>query len=200
VNPALDAILLAAGESRRMGYPKPLLKVGEQTFIEKLSIELLRIVPRLIVVLGAHADRIAPMIPAEARIVVVENPDYRRGQLSSIKAGLSALREDAGAAMVHLCDHPLVRPETFAASVAAYEQSRKPIVIARSSGRRGHPVIFDSSIFRELRDAPEEQGARFVVNADPERVFYAEVADPGVYLDLDTPDDLLQAGLSLPTR
>jgi molybdenum cofactor cytidylyltransferase len=68
-------------------------------------------------------------------------------------------------------------------------------VIARSSGRRGHPVLFDRTVFAELQNAPEGEGARYVVNADASRVEYVDLNDPGINLDLDTPADLARAGL-----
>ena len=196
----LDGILLAAGESRRMGYPKALLTVDGQTFIEKISATMLAVVPRLVVLLGAHADRIRRAIPRDDRIVIVENPNYSRGQLSSLKIGLDAVQSDAAGAIVHLGDHPMVRVESFRAVVDSYERTRQPIVVARSSGQRGHPVIFDRSIFFELQTAPEGEGARHVVNAHASRVEYVDLDDPGVNLDLDTPADLARAGLSIPPR
>jgi molybdenum cofactor cytidylyltransferase len=196
----LDGILLAAGESRRMGYPKPLLTIDGKTFIEKISATMLAVVPRLVVVLGAHADRIRRAIVRDNRIVIVENLNYSRGQLSSLKIGLDAVQSDAAGAIVHLADHPMVRVGSFRAVVDSFERTRKPIVIARSSGQRGHPVIFDRSIFVELQNAPEGEGARHVVNADASRVEYVDLDDPGVNLDLDTPADLARAGLSIPPR
>jgi len=191
----IEGILLAAGESRRMGYPKPLLKVGDETFVSHLANVMLTVVARLTIVVGAHADRVRPVIPLDPRIRIVDNPDWVRGQLSSIKAGIRALLPDASAALIHLTDHPTVKAETFATVAKAYRQSKKPIVIARHSGRRGHPVLFDRSVFAELLDAPEDQGARVVVNADASRVVYIEVDDPGILLDLDTPEDLARAGI-----
>jgi molybdenum cofactor cytidylyltransferase len=183
-----------------MGYPKPLLKIRDETFVAHLAAAMLRVVARLTIVVGAHADRVRPAIPADQRIKVVDNPDYLGGQLLSIKAGIRALPADASAALIHLADHPTVKAETFAAVVEAHRQSRKPIVIARYGGRRGHPVLFDRSLFGELLDAPEDQGARAVVNADASRVVYVDVDDPGILLDLDTPDDLARAGLELPAK
>jgi molybdenum cofactor cytidylyltransferase len=174
----IAGILLAAGESRRMGYPKPLLKVGDETFVAHLAAAMLKVVAALTIVVGAHADRVRPAIPADQRIKVVDNPNWVRGQLSSIQAGIQALAPDASAALIHLTDHPTVKAETFAAVVDAYRQSKKPIVIARHGGRRGHPVLFDRSLFAELLDAPEDQGARTVVNADASRVVYVDVDDP----------------------
>jgi molybdenum cofactor cytidylyltransferase len=195
----IAAILLAAGESRRMGYPKPLLRIGNESFISRTTTIVLGSVGSVVIVLGAHADRIRPAIALGAGIKVIENPNYARGQLSSLKVGLAeavAGRHDA--VIVHLADHPLVTPATFGAVVDAYSKIRQPIVVARFRGRRGHPVIFDRSVFAELIAAPEDQGARVVVNADSQRVHYVDVEDPGVVLDLDTPSDLAQAGLPPP--
>ena len=196
----LDGILLAAGESRRMGYPKPLLIIDGKTFIEKIAATMLDVVPRLVVVLGAHAERIRRAIPHDERIVIVENPNYSRGQLSSLKIGLDAVQPDAAGAVVHLADHPIVRVESFRAVVDSFERTRKPIVIARSNGQRGHPVIFARSIFAELQNAPESEGARHVVNADASRIEYVDLNDPGINLDLDTPADLMRAGLAPPPK
>jgi len=194
----LEGIILAAGESRRMGYPKPLLDIGGRTFIEHIAETMLAVVPRLVIVIGAHRERVRAAIPRDARIAIVENPDYSRGQLSSLKVGIGVIQPDSAGAIVHLGDHPMVRVETFRAIVDSYHRTGKPIVIARHDGRRGHPVIFDRAMFAELLSAPEEEGARHVVNADPSRVAYVDLNDPGINLDLDTPSDLARAGLPPP--
>ncbi len=196
----LEGVILAAGESRRMGYPKPLLKIGGRTFIEHIAETMLAVVPRLVIVLGAHRERVRAAIPRDPRIVIVDNPDYRRGQLSSLKVGLSALEADASGALVQLGDHPMVKVETFRAIVDSYNRIGKPIVIARNDGRRGHPVIFGRAIFAEIQSAPEEEGARYVVNADASRIAYVDTDDPGVNLDLDTPSDLARAGIAAPPK
>ena len=198
MKPKLEGVILAAGESRRMGYPKPLLEIGGRTFIEHIAETMLAVVPRLVIVLGAHRDRVRAAIPRDARIAIVENPNYGRGQLSSLKVGLSAIQPDAVGALVHLGDHPMVKVETFQAIVDTYTEAKKPIVVARHNGHRGHPVIFDRTLFGELQSAPEEEGARHVVNADPSRLAYVDLKDPGINLDLDTPSDLARAGLPPP--
>ena len=200
MKPHLEGVILAAGESRRMGYPKPLLDIGGRTFIEQISETMLEVVPRLVIVIGAHRERVRAAIPYDARIAIVENPNYAHGQLSSLQVGLEALQTEAAGALVHLGDHPLVRVETFRAIVDWYNRSGKPIVIARHDGHRGHPLIFDRAIFGELRSAPEDEGARHVVNADASRVAYVDLPDAGINLDLDTPSDLAQVGLRLPPK
>ncbi len=191
----LEGIILAAGESRRMGYPKPLLEIGGRTFIEQIAETMLAVVPRLVIVIGAHRDRVRAAIPRDPGIAIAENPDYSRGQLSSLKVGLGAVQPDSAGAIVHLGDHPMVRGETFRAIVDSYNRTGKPLVVARHDSRRGHPVIFDRALFAEILSAPEKEGARYVVNADASRVFYVDLDDPGINLDLDTPADLARAGL-----
>ena len=183
-----------------MGYPKPLLDIGGRTFIEQIAKTMLAVVPRLVIVIGAHRERVRAAIPRDARIAIVDNPNYSRGQLSSLKVGLGAIQPDSAGALVHLADHPMLRVETFRAIVDSYNRARKPIVIARHDGHRGHPVIFDRTMFGELLAAPEEEGARHVVNADASRVAYVDLDDPGINLDFDTPADLVRAGLPPPPK
>jgi molybdenum cofactor cytidylyltransferase len=178
-----------------MGFPKPLLRLNGETFLAHIATTMLTAVGRLIVVLGAYRDSVRVAIPAHERIAIAENPNYQLGQLSSVKEGLRAVSTGTDAVIVHLVDHPTVLPQTFRRLITEYETSSKPIVVARSLGHAGHPVLFDRSIFSELDQAPIEVGARAVVRANAGRVTYVEVDDPGVLLDLDTPSDLKRAGL-----
>jgi molybdenum cofactor cytidylyltransferase len=198
--PRIEGVLLAAGESRRMGYPKPLLRVGDESFLSQSARSMLAVMPRLIIVLGGHAERIRPAIPIDSRIAIVENPRWQAGQLSSLKVGLGTIGPQAEGVMVHLADHPLVRRSTFEEVIAQFATGHGAIVIARHAGKRGHPLIFASSMTGELLDAPEDEGARAVVNRDLTRVVYVDVDDPGVNLDLDTPADLERAGLPAPPK
>lgn len=180
-----------------MGYPKPLLRIDGTTFVDHVARAMLDVVARLVVVVGAHADRVRPAVPQDSRIAIIENRNWTRGQLSSLKVGLRALG-NSDAALVHLADHPTVRPATFRATADTYLRGGAPIVVARYRGRRGHPVLFSRDVFAELDAAPDSEGARVVLNADPKRVVYVDVDDPGVVLDLDTPQDLDRAGLPAP--
>ena len=200
MKPHLEGVILAAGESRRMGYPKPLLDIGGRTFIEHIAETMLAVVPRLVIVIGAHRERVRAAIPHDARIAIVENPNYARGQLSSLQAGLDALQPEATGALVHLGDHPLVRVETFRAIVDSYNRTGKPIVIARHDGHRGHPLIFDRAIFGETqvragRGGRPPRGQRRRLARRLRRP-----AGSGINLDLDTPSDLARAGLRLPPK
>ena len=196
--PIIDGILLAAGESRRMGFPKPLLRIGNDTFLTRTLHSMLEVARAVVVVTGAYEQPVRDEVSASRRLRIVHNPDFQRGQLSSLKCAIGAISPDVDGVLVHLADHPLVQATTFRAVAEKYELTRAPILIARHRGRRGHPVLFAKGVFSELLAAPEGEGARFVVNADPARVVYVEVEDPGVTLDLDTPEDLKRAGLAPP--
>ncbi len=196
--PTIDGILLAAGESRRMGFPKPLLRIGNDTFLTRTLRSMLEVARAVVVVTGAHELVVRDEVPPGPRLRTVHNPDFQRGQLSSLKRAIGASSPDVDAVLVHLADHPLVLGATFRALAEKYEVTRAPILIARHHGHRGHPALFAKGVFSELLAAPEGEGARFVVNADPARVVYVDVEDPGITLDLDTPEDLKRAGLAPP--
>ena len=137
-----------------MGYPKPLLRVDGSSFLALSAEAMLQVTARLIIVLGAHAEPVRGVVPRDHRIAITYNPDYRRGQLSSLKAGLKDILPETRAVIVHLADHPLVNPATFRAIVEEYERVPNAIIIARHQGRRGHPVLFDRALFSELMEAP----------------------------------------------
>ena len=196
--PTIDGILLAAGESRRMGFPKPLLRIGNDTFLTRTLHSMLEVARAVVVVTGAHELAVRDEVPPGPRLRIVHNPDFQRGQLSSLKRAIGATSTDVDGVLVHLADHPLVEGATFRALVDKYEVTRAPILIARHRGHRGHPTLFAKGVFSELLAAPDGEGARFVVNADPARVVYVDVEDPGVTVDLDTPEDLKRAGLAPP--
>lgn len=198
MRPTIDGILLAAGESRRMGFPKPLLRIGNDTFLTRTLHSMLEVARAVVVVTGAYEQPVRDQVSISRRLRIVHNPDFPRGQLSSLKCAIGATSPDVDGVLMHLADHPLVQGATFRALAEKYEVTQAPILIACHRGRRGHPVLFAKRVFSELLAAPEGEGARFVVNADPARVVYVEVEDPGVTLDLDTPEDLKRAGLAPP--
>src|ERR1051326_4828550 len=126
----ISGILLAAGESRRMGSPKALLRYQGQTFIGRGCTALLTAgVEELVVVLGARAPELRQALPPHPRLRTVENPRYFQGQLSSLMAGIGALSPGSEAAVVNLVDHPLVTAETITALIASFRAAQLPILI-----------------------------------------------------------------------
>jgi len=191
----LAAIILAAGDSTRMGRPKALLLDPEgRPFVARLVRTFAAAEVRdVIVVTGslhaAIADALAGDQPPIAPILV-NNPQPALGQVSSLWMGLDAAAKlDVDGVLMTLVDIPLVRASTIQMVIDAWERSRAPIVRPAVGDRHGHPVLFDRSVFDALRHAPMTEGAKAVVHANQDRIVNVQVDDQGCLLDIDTPSD-----------
>ncbi len=187
----LAALILSAGASTRMGKPKALLPYRGGTFLEHL-IEVTRH-PRVgvtRVVLGAGADDIRTIAKLPPSVVVL-NPDWEKGQLSSICAGVRSLAgiENDG---VILCpvDHPLVSAALVSELISRFYEEQKAIVLPTYDGRRGHPAIFSSALYDELLAAPPDKGARAVVWAHAADILEVPTDEEGVVLNINAPNML----------
>jgi molybdenum cofactor cytidylyltransferase len=197
--PRIAGVILAAGESSRMGFPKALLPYRGLTFLETLARLLAdaRLEP-LLVVLGHEHERIRSSVQLPPATEVLINEDYRLGQLSSLETAIRhLLRQPAGAAGQNACrhssallaapvDHPCVAPETVASLLGMFATEAPDVVVPTFHGRRGHPVIFAARLFPELLEAPLDQGARAVVHRHAVRE--VAVDDQGVLADIDDPE------------
>jgi molybdenum cofactor cytidylyltransferase len=190
----LAAVILSAGASSRMGRPKALLPYREGTFLEHL-IEVTRH-PRIgltRVVLGAGAEVIRTIAKLDPSVVVL-NPAWEQGQLSSIRAGLRSLDGiDTDGIVLCPVDHPLVSARLVSNLVERFYDGKKAIVLPTYNARRGHPVIFSKALFGELLAAPEDQGARSVVWAHAGDILDVPTDEEGVVLNLNDPDMLRRA-------
>ena len=190
----LAALILSAGASSRMGRPKALLPYREGTFLEHL-IQVTRHsrigVTRI--VLGAGAETIRTAAKLDPSLVVL-NPKWEKGQLSSICAGIRSL-DGIDTEGIVLCpvDHPLVSARLVSELVERFYQEKKKIVLPTYKGRRGHPAIFSSALFGELLAAPTDMGARAVVWAHAPDVLEIPTEEEGVVLNLNDPDMLKRA-------
>jgi molybdenum cofactor cytidylyltransferase len=194
----LAAVILAAGESRRMGTPKALLPFpangvateGITTFVEHLrSIAQHPRIGLRRVVLGAHAEEIrsrTQLAPAD----VVVNAAWATGQLSSIQAAIRSLPPGTDGVMLFLVDQPLITAGLVGELAEQFYASKRRIVIPTYNGKRGHPVIFASSLYDELLAAPEEQGARAVVWKHAKDVLEVPTDEEGVVLNLNDPETM----------
>jgi CTP:molybdopterin cytidylyltransferase MocA len=189
------AVVLAAGESRRFGgFPKPLLTLEGQTLLARVCRGLRsERVGAIRVVTGHQHDQVAEEA-ARCGAEVVRNPDYRRGMLSSVVAGIAGLTEAAvEAVLLAPVDQPLFEQATVVRLIDRFQAGAGSIVVPIYRRLRGHPVLFAATLLDELRGAPADLGARAVVRADPTRVAEVEVDDPGVVFDLDDPPALESA-------
>ena len=178
----IAGIILAAGESRRMGFPKALLRYRDQSFLDTLIGLLSARCSPVIVVLGAHADRIRQSASRGAEFVV--NPEYQRGMTTSLQSGLRAVPPQADGVLFTLVDHPAVTPAT----VDALLSDPRPLLrVPRHAGRRGHPVWFSRELIPEFFAIPETGAARDVVHAHAARTEFLDLDDPGVVADIDDP-------------
>jgi molybdenum cofactor cytidylyltransferase len=189
-NATIAAIILAAGGSRRMGVPKPLLLFNGTTFLRHL-IDLYQSssVQKIVVVLGARAHDVNEQLQG-LDVIVALNQDYARGQLSSIILGVQA-GEDLGAdgVIIHPVDHPLINTSLVDALVSRFVVKGSPIIIPICRGKRGHPVLFSRALFDELKNAPQEIGARAVVRLHHADVDEIETDEEGVLVNIDTLED-----------
>ena len=194
----LAAVILAAGESRRMGRPKATLRFpdseatpGKATFLEHLinvsrhpKIGVLRIV------LGAHAEKVQQQVPLDPQCVLL-NENWQQGQLSSIQAALRNLAsERVDGVLLFLVDHPLISPALVADLIQHFYSSGKLIVLPTHRGKRGHPLIFSNRLFAELLTAPPDVGARAVVWAHAADLLEVPTEEEGVILNLNDPKAL----------
>jgi molybdenum cofactor cytidylyltransferase len=190
----LTAVILAAGESKRMGSPKALLPFHDQTFLQHLlDITVHPKISKRTIVLGAGAEEIIERTGIDRAMTVV-NPDWANGQLSSIQAAVRGL-DSAVTDGVVLClvDQPLITSALVNDLVEAFYRSGKAIVVPNYRGQRGHPVIFSSKLFVELLAAPVETGARAVVWKHADEVEELSTDEEGAVLNLNDPDTFRRA-------
>lgn len=191
----LAAIILAAGDSTRMGAPKALLPDPDgQPFVARVVRAFAAADVRdVVIVTGSQHDAIVQAIDADrppTTPLLVRNPQPSRGQLSSLWVGLDAA-ERAGleGVLVTPVDIPMIRPSTIRQVVQAWERTHAPVVRPAVGARHGHPVLFAREVFDALRQAPLGEGARVVIRANAGRVVDVQVDDEGCVVDVDTPAD-----------
>ena len=189
------AVVLAAGDSTRMGRPKALLAApGGQPFVVKIVRAFSGAgVEKVAIVTGAAHDSIVGAVGQAAlppAVWVVRNPDPGRGQLSSLWTGMdAAVGADTEALLMTLVDVPMLTAATVEAVVDAWRRTKAPIVRPAIGPIHGHPVLFDRSLFDELRQAPLEGGAKTVVRRHEARIVNIVPPDDGCLRDIDTPED-----------
>ncbi|MEW6276560.1 MAG: molybdenum cofactor cytidylyltransferase [Bacillota bacterium] len=188
----VSAIILAAGQGKRMGAQKLLLPMGGRTIIEKVvDVAVASKVNEVIVVLGYRAEEVAQVLAGKPVRLVV-NPDYARGQSTSLIAGVRAARPEAAALVFILADQPFLTPDLINRLIEVYQTSACLIARPVFKDRPGHPVLLDASLIPELLTLEGDTGAREIVARYRDRVKLVPVTDEAVLLDVDTPEDYLR--------
>lgn len=183
------AIVLAAGEGRRMGGPKALLRIEGASFLARVASLLNRPgVESVVAVLGHEARRVREQALVDPCVRLVVNETYPAGMLSSILRGLDEAEAlGADAALIHPVDHPLVEATTVDRVVASLREGTR-IAVPRYEGRRGHPAGFAREAWWSVRAADPAVGARQVLRDHPDWVREVD-GDPGAVAGIDTPED-----------
>ncbi|MEK6782019.1 MAG: nucleotidyltransferase family protein [Bacteroidota bacterium] len=186
----IGIILLAAGPSSRMGQSKQLLEIaGEQLLLKATRIALQSEVERVVVVLGANESthrKVIEQLPIE----IITNVDWQRGMGSSLKKGLTELRNiipQLEAAVVMVCDQPLLTTQHLNNLIRNFKQTKNLIVASYYSGTAGVPALFEKSLFEKLLTVDDDSGAKKIIQQHKNLVQTLDF--PSGAIDLDTLDD-----------
>lgn len=185
-------IILSAGDSSRMGYPKALLPLGDRTFLSQILsvLEGLELdVPR--VVLGKHAEQICQKISSrDVRIIINQNPE--RGPISSIRLAISALEPTCPGCLIWPVDSPLVSQSLVKQLVCTFMRSHAPMIVPGCGESRGHPVVVSRQLFPELLTSPLEEGLKTLVRKYSHQIAIVPTGETAAIEDIDTPEDYLR--------
>lgn len=182
-------IILAAGESSRLGQPKQNLVFNGQTFLQHAveSGRLSKCKP-LIVVLGSNSEKIKPI----AGTITLYNKDWQEGMASSIRIAIGEINKDSSIdnVIIMLCDQPFVSATLLNTLIDKKIETGKPIVACTYNGTRGVPALFDRALFAELLSLQGPEGAKKILMAHANEIATIPFEQGGI--DIDTPDDFEQ--------
>ncbi len=185
----ISAILLAAGESKRMGQLKPGLPLGNSTILEQSIDNLVHSrIDELIVVLGYRAQELMEKV-AGRPVKTVINPDYEQGMSTSIIAGLHLVDDKAQAVVFALADQPFIDSKIIDRLIDAFSHTGKGIVVPTYRGRRGHPVIFAVRYREELLCLRGDVGGKQIIKENADDVLEIPVDSESIHVDIDTMSD-----------
>jgi len=186
----ISAIILAAGESKRMGNPKMLLPWAQSTVLGQVILSLKRAgINEILVVTGAERNKVEKLTD-DLNIGSVFNADYASGEmLSSIQTGLKALSKKVNAALICLGDQPQVEPEVVQQILQKYSEKPKLLVVPSYQMRRGHPWLVDRSLWVDILKIKPPKSTRDFLNSHVSEIVYIPVNTSSVVEDMDIPED-----------
>lgn len=188
---AVHAVLLAAGQSRRMGRQnKLLMEIGGQPMVRRVAERLLAAEPAGVVAVTGHEALQVQRALAGLKLRLVHNPEHAGGMAGSLRHGLRALPEDARGALIALADMPELTARDYRRLIEAFVAAGgEAAVRATASGRAGNPVILPRALFAAAMEIDGDQGARRLLAAGSAAIVEVEIG-PAAATDVDRPDDL----------
>ena len=183
------AVLLAAGESRRMGKLKQVLPLGDKTLVEHCVDNLLASKVDEVIVVTGHREFEVRAAIGNRPVKIVHNADYQRGMASSIKRGMKDVSDTTGACIISLVDQPRIDHATIDCLIDAHNRGSSLIVIPTYGGKSGHPILLDLALREEVLGMDLDVGLRQVVLAHREAIVRVEVSSSAVLEDCDLPED-----------
>jgi molybdenum cofactor cytidylyltransferase len=186
---AVDGVILAAGLSSRMERPKPLLMVGAMTFLERAAATLRAAGCRHVyVVVNATEDGTQEAARAlDLHIVVNEEPASE--PIDSLRRAMEQVPSDTDALVVLPVDLPLIAESTASAVVRSFRENAGPLTLPFHNGVAGHPVLIGRELFDDIMTRTFEEGLRSLIMESARTLHEVKVVDPGILIDIDTPDD-----------
>jgi len=186
---SITPVVLAAGDSSRMGYPKALLPLGPDTFLTHIlkTLDTLRL-PEARVVLGTHEPAIHPLL-LSWRVKVIINPDPAGGQISSMRLAAQRLDPTCRGCLIWPVDQPLVSASLVRSLISLFHRSAAPLALPCFQGRTGHPVVFGRVLIEELLAAPPNANPKLIVSRYKSEAARLMTSESGTVEDIDTPED-----------
>ena len=183
------ALVLAAGQSKRMGVQKVLLPFGGKTVISHIVAQLIASsVNEVYVVVGCQSKRVSTELSGQP-VSIVDNPDYKSGMLSSVRCGLSAIPRQCGKVLVALGDQPSITTKLIDQMLQSFASTEKQILVPLYNNKRGHPILFSTTYCDEILTQYDDIGLRGLLYAHKEDIFELPVDTSGVLSDMDYPED-----------
>ncbi len=181
----LSCILLCAGESRRFGSPKALVTIGRQKAIARIQYTLVAsCVDEIIVVLGAHSEKITAHILNHKKIRIAYNKDYTLGQTSSFQKGILSASSDTLGFMLYPVDYPWVQQTTVDTLSQMFLKDLPDVLIPSVTGQKGHPPIFHARLKDKILSLPTNKGVNSLLKEISPSI--VEVFDHGVIKTFNT--------------
>lgn len=185
----LSILILAAGNSSRLGSPKQLVEFEGKTLIEKTTEIALSISEKVLIVLGGNSELILPKLERfEDTISTMINPDWQEGMGTSIRTGVEKLRENSDLILILLSDQPFISKVLLQKMLQTYANSQNPIVSCVYNSTLGVPILFEQSVFSELQKLSGDKGAKSFLHLYKNKI--STVDFPEGIIDIDTLEDV----------